>query len=195
MSPEGPDFAAFSSAPDAGKVASKPTAGEGSWKEGHLQLLLSGVDERPTVIQDIRPHIEPVTTSPKWVYTPQGGCGDTYARVFNLDLDKRSLVDAGLVGSPEAATSTPKSEPLGRSFFVTKTEAAEVRVDALSCTGNYKWSLDIVYVKPGEPAKTYTVGPFLSMGKPDKTSFYTDSAGPGSPPQLISSAPKDHVCT
>lgn len=195
MSPGGPDFNAFASASDTGKDLADASAGGASWKEGHLQLLLGGVDERPTVIQDIRKSkIERLPAGPKWVYTPQGGCGDTYERVFNLNLDKGTVVDAGRVGSPEAATSTPKAEPLGRSFYVTKSEPAEVRVDALSCHGNYKWSLDVLYGRPGETPKVYTVGPFLSMGQSEKTSFYTDSAGPGTPPQLTSSAPNDSMC-
>jgi len=172
------DITSFVNARDF-RVAVATADGGGSWQEGHLHLLLASSDGTTVTVQNIVQHIESARPpAPAWVYAPEGGCGDTYERVFNLNLDKNTLIDAGLQGSPDAARGKPPAEPIGPAFTVTDRDPALVRVDALSCEGNYTWTLDVTYVRNNK-SETRTLGPFRSMGLADDTTFYTSEPSNG----------------
>jgi hypothetical protein len=149
--------------------------GGGSWKRGYLYLLMASVDGTPLTIQNMVQHIDAKRLPPPaWVYRPSGDCGDTYSRVYRLDLDNNSLFDLGLQGNGEAGNGKPPpTEPLGPAFTVTDKEPALIRVDVLSCKDNYSWTLDVTYVRNGK-SETRVVGPYRSMGKAEDTELYQD---------------------
>ncbi|WP_330330827.1 hypothetical protein OHS33_14575 [Streptomyces sp. NBC_00536] len=143
--------------------------GGATWGDGHLYLTLSAQEGKTVIVQDIRPSTPRPTPigPPAWIALTQGGCGDTYGRVFAYDLDKASLVDKGVIGNPVMAEKTAKANPLGSSFTVSAADPATIRVDVTACQGNYAWGLLVDYVYAG---RTYReqVGPFRSMGTPGK---------------------------
>jgi hypothetical protein len=116
--------------------------------------------------------------APDWIFQVQGGCGEGYERVFSLELDKPrpALRDAGLVGEPAAATTTPPREPLGSTFTVSNADPAHIRVEAHGCERSYDWGVRIEYIIGGK-RRTYQVGsadnPFRSIGR-TSTRWYTD---------------------
>ncbi|MET8394605.1 hypothetical protein ABZV59_22220 [Streptomyces anthocyanicus] len=140
--------------------------GGGTWGAGHLYLTLNAKAGKTLIIEDIRPSsrfpkkIEP----PTWVAVVQGGCGDTYGRVFEFDLDKPELKDRGVVGERQSGEQEAPPNPLGPGFTVSSTDPAIVRVDAQACKGNYEWSLRVNYSYDGKPYYK-DVGPFRSMSQ------------------------------
>ncbi|WP_328521141.1 hypothetical protein [Kribbella sp. NBC_00359] len=112
---------------------------------------------------------------PKWVYDPLGGCGDSYQRILEVDLDKRTAKDAGVQGGDgdgvQPAGPKVRTVPLGRKFQVTHDDQAVVTVSATGCSGYFEWGIQITYATGG---KTYRkiVGtksaPFRLVGKPTK---------------------------
>lgn len=154
--------------------------GGGSWGDGHLLITLSAKPGKKLILQDIRP-TPPVPTPidpPAWYAETQGGCGDTYGRVFNFDLDKAKLVDRGVVGERTDKDEAP-SNPLGPGFTVSSEDPAIVRVDVSACQGNYEWSLRLRYFD-GSHEYSELVGPFRTMSVPDQdTVGYAPKGGPG----------------
>ncbi|MFD3399858.1 hypothetical protein ACFWUU_04225 [Kribbella sp. NPDC058693] len=155
------------------RVAVANGDGGGSWKLGHLYMLMASTDSTPVTIQDIKQNIATEhLPPPAWVYVPSGDCGSDYSRVFRFDLDNNTFVDRGLVGSPEAGEERPPpSNPLGPSFTVTDREPALVEVDVVSCKENYSWTLDITFTRNSKQ-ETRTIGPYRSMGKAVNTELH-----------------------
>lgn len=156
--------------------------GGGAWGLGHLYLLLSSSTSEPVTIVNLRPRIESsAVAAPSAIYEPDGGCGVSYERVFDLALDESRLIDRGLVGEPQAADDVPpREEDLGPAFLVTEGDPATIRISASACEGNYRWSLDVTYSVGGVVERT-SVGPFLSFGLADDTVGFGNENGPGSP--------------
>ncbi|WP_344486586.1 hypothetical protein [Nonomuraea monospora] len=110
---------------------------------------MSVLDDSTALITNLRPIIyKKGVASPTWVAAAGGGgCGDVYERVFHLDLDRLTLTDKGVEGSPDApgVTRQPRTEPIGKAFSVSKDEPAQIRVDAQACSAFYEWGLQIQY--------------------------------------------------
>lgn len=167
--------------------------GGGTWGSGHLYLTLSAKPGKTLIIEDIRPasrypkRIDP----PAWVATVQGGCGDTYGRVFDFNLDKPDLIDRGVVGQRYDGDPPAPTSPLGPGFTVSTTDPAMIRVDVQACKGNYEWSLLVNYSYDGQKFSK-SIGPFRSMSvagkgtagyKPDQsTGRLTKDTKPGPAP-------------
>jgi len=133
---------------------------------------------------------------PLWIYTPQGGCGDVYTRLFKLDLDANRLVDAGVYGG--GADATVRSTPLGQAFTVSRTDPARIMVFAQSCAGAYEWGLRITYVVDGAEHHL-DVGtpqqPFRSAGVRDvHVPVYTFGGGTAGLTQAGSQQTKPLAC-
>jgi hypothetical protein len=147
--------------------------GGASFGTGHLYLEMTVVDDSTVQIEDIRPlFFKAAPLLPSWVYNPEGGCGDTYSRFFDLNLDQRTFVDRGLPPyAPDPAPSAARGEPLGPSFHVSKDDPAEVRIDTFSCNATYyEWGIQLTYVAAGR-THTKNIGspdaPFRSVGSGD----------------------------
>jgi hypothetical protein len=139
-----------------------------AWGGGFLTLLLSARGDAAISITSLKQVIfRSLPMRTRWVYTPQGGCGDIYERIFNLDLDGGTIEDAGTQGGVGSGQAPP-SAPLGRAFLVTRTDPARIVVDAHSCRGRYEWGLRINYVVNGQERRL-DVGsanaPFRSAGE------------------------------
>lgn len=148
-------------------------AGGSSWGLGHLGILLTVPGDSVLSVIDIEQVVFRHTTAePLWMFTPQGGCGDIYTRLFKLDLDANRLVDAGVYGGGESSAGV-RSAPLGRAFTVSRTDPARIMVDARSCMGAYEWGLLITYVTAGGSEHRLEIGspqhPFRSAGARSKT--------------------------
>jgi hypothetical protein len=179
MPVDGPDIANFSTEnPDLRAAVSK--AGGGAWQVGHLSIEMSAAGDKRVSIVNLRPKIEELAADTGWTYTPQGGCGDSFVRSFDLDLDRRTIVDKGIQGADAAQDGiSPRAEPLGPSFTVTQDERAMVVVHTRACNANYKWLLDVQYVVDGA-THFKRLGPFISLSRlGTATRFYT--SGPGQP--------------
>ncbi|MFJ3575889.1 hypothetical protein [Streptomyces rubiginosohelvolus] len=154
-------------------------SGGGTWGAGHLYLTLSAKSGKTLIINDIRPatrfprKIDP----PAWVAEVQSGCGDTYGRVFEFDLDKPLLDDRGVVGQRGSEDEEAPRNPLGPGFTVSAADPAIVRVDTQACEGNYEWSLLVNYSYDGHKYSK-TVGPFrsMSMAGQDTVGYLPDPA-------------------
>src|SRR5262249_48805915 len=88
--------------------------------------------------------------SPSWVYEPEGGCGDTYSRVFALNLDRRTLDDQGVQGSETDNSTPPPAAPLGPTFHVSKDDRATVQIQVTGCDAIYEWGIDVAYTVGGK---------------------------------------------
>ncbi|MEV8375183.1 hypothetical protein AB0P21_20790 [Kribbella sp. NPDC056861] len=176
MSPGGRDFTSFPAETEDIRPAVANADGGGSWRRGHLYMVMSSVDGEPVTIMNMVQHRDPTRLpAPAWVYKPTGDCGDTYSRVYQLDLDEDSLIDLGLNGNPQGKDGDEAvvAEPLGPAFTVTDQHPALIRVDALSCKDNYSWTLDITFVRDGVTG-TRIIGPYRSMGKAENTELHQD---------------------
>jgi hypothetical protein len=164
----------LSTEPDTEIRSSLVRAGAASFGLGHLNLSLSTSGGSTVQVLALEPIIyvkkEPLVD---WVFSPQGGCGDTYTRKFDLDLDKATIKDAGVdsgdsggEGSTDAAL---RADPLGPAFNVSEADPALLEIDAASCTGYFEWGLRIVYSYNGKELHR-VIGtadaPFRSTGKP-----------------------------
>ncbi|MFJ3922229.1 hypothetical protein [Streptomyces sp. NPDC090022] len=161
--------------------------GGATWGAGHLYLTLSAEEGKTVVVQDIRPSTpRPIRIGPPaWIAVTQGGCGDSYNRVFSYDLDRAVLTDRGIDGKPEPGRQKANANPLGPAFTVSAADPAVVRVDVSACEGNYEWGLIVDYAHAGHVYRQ-TVGPFRSMGvlgedtvgyTPDPTTHLYGAAG------------------
>jgi hypothetical protein len=111
---------------------------------------------------------------PVWVYDPMGGCGDSYVRILDVDLDKRTSKDRGTSGGGDVGAepgSHVKSVPFGPKFHVTHDDPAAVTVNATGCSGYHEWGIQITYAVGGKTYKK-VVGtadhPFRVVGKPSR---------------------------
>jgi hypothetical protein len=149
--------------------------GGASFGVGHLYLDMTVVDGSTVQIEEIKPlFFQHLSVSPTWVFTPESGCGETYSRSFQLDLDKRTFTDQGLptYGPPPEGVSVP-SAPLGPSFHVSRGDPAEIRIDVDSCDAvAYEWGLRIRYSANGHTL-TKDIGtattPYRSVGSGSTT--------------------------
>ncbi|MFI5843480.1 hypothetical protein ACIA8K_27615 [Catenuloplanes sp. NPDC051500] len=125
---------------------------------GFLRFSLTVTDDSTVEIVNLRPVIFRRTTAqPMWIWAPEGGCGDSYNRVFRLDLDEPSLQDMGVQGTEEMRDTEeppPADGELGATFHVTRDDPAMVEIRAEACAGTYEWGLDIVSVVRGEQRVT-----------------------------------------
>lgn len=151
-------------------------AGAGSWTRGVLYLDLSLTTSTPVEIADIQPHIlRRDLGAPAWIYIPSAGCGPfSPDRVFTFNLDVPRWTDDGAqataAGPP--ARNVPKA-PLGPRFVLSGHAHTRVRVDALSCRGNYEWNVSVKYIPQGSSHEnSITVGPFESYGLGNNTVEY-----------------------
>ncbi|MFI8174031.1 hypothetical protein ACIF6H_12095 [Streptomyces microflavus] len=142
--------------------------GGGTWGVGHLFMTLSSKPGRTLILQDIRPAtpVPKTIDPPAWYAETQAGCGDTYGRVFDFNLDKPNLIDRGVIGERGGEEEAP-SNPLGPGFTVSSEDPAIVRVDVSACEGNYEWSLRVRYSEGGQKYSE-VVGPFRTMSVPGK---------------------------
>ncbi|MEV3958419.1 helix-turn-helix domain-containing protein [Streptomyces albogriseolus] len=149
-------------------IVTKPENKGGTWGAGHLYLNLSSKDDTPITIDEIHlsTRVPKRIGAPAWVALTQGGCGDVKERVFELNLDKPSLIDKGVQGAGTADTPPP-TNALGSGFTVSAKDPAIVRVDAAACRGNYEWSLIIEYTHNGKPLEK-PIGPFKTFSITNK---------------------------
>ncbi|MER5509394.1 hypothetical protein ABT052_29265 [Streptomyces sp. NPDC002766] len=146
------------------------TSKEGAaWGAGHLYIDLSTDDGKKIQIDDIAPATRAPKTidPPAWVAVTGGGCGETYGRVFDYNLDTAHFADKGVVGQRSSEDSPAPTNPLGPGFTVSADDPATVLVNATACRGNYEWSLRITYTSGNTPHHK-VIGPFRSMGKAGK---------------------------
>jgi hypothetical protein len=145
--------------------------GGAAFGPGFLELSLTVTDGSTVEITNIKPVIfRRLADQPEWVWNPEGGCGDSYSRVFDLDLDRPSLTDRGLVGD-EATNSDddipPATAPLGSTFHVSQQDPASVEILAHACSSTYEWGVEVTSVVRGEQ-RTTQIGtpaqPFRSIG-------------------------------
>lgn len=127
--------------------------GGGAWRSGTLTLKLEAPKSQTLFITGIQPHVFKELTPPAWKYTPLGGCGDAYARIFYLDLDKPRpyLKDAGIQGDKNMAP------PFGKAFTVSPTDPALIQINAFACTRSVEFGLTVYYSMGGRAA-TVDVG-------------------------------------
>ncbi|MEU5874151.1 hypothetical protein AB0A73_21675 [Glycomyces sp. NPDC047369] len=168
---DGPET--FGARPDREKLAKEP--GSGAWVTGSLTVDLVGVDEHPVQISAIDYQVlNDDLASPAWVYEPHGGCGETYSRLFVLDLDGETLEDQGVVGAPLPEGTAPPGAAIGPAFTVTDLEPAQITVSVLGCEANYEWELIVSYFYEGESGEV-RLGPYRTFGAADAdTPVYTD---------------------
>lgn len=121
-----------------------------AFDKGHLYITFTVADNSVVQISNIRPVFYGVDSRrPAWIYYPEGGCGGTYGRIFALNLDKRTFTDEGIQGSKVFAAAgdpPPSANELGPSFHVSKSDPAEIEVNATGCNAFYKWGIQIAYV-------------------------------------------------
>ncbi|NUT35268.1 MAG: hypothetical protein HOV79_19615 [Hamadaea sp.] len=158
-------------------------SGSAVFGNGWLYITISVTDDRVISVTDVRPVIfrkGPAEAS--WIYEPQGGCGDQYSRLFELDLDGPLLKDLGVQGPEELAPPGVRvpAQPVGQAFTVSKSDPAEIVVTARGCRAYYEWGIQISYVADGHQL-TYDIGsaanPFRSIGVlGQKAPVYADSS-------------------
>ncbi|WP_236578560.1 5'-methylthioadenosine/S-adenosylhomocysteine nucleosidase [Streptomyces tendae] len=172
MAQGGKPLASFLASDDDFRPNVATSSGGGTWGSGHLYLTLSARAGKNLIIQDIRPSqrfpkkIDP----PAWVAQTELGCGNSYGRLFNFNLDKAKFSDQGVVGErlPDEEKAPPN--PLGPGFTVSAEDPAIIQVDAQACKGNYEWGLRVHYSYDG--IKYYAlVGPFRTMSVAGKNTI------------------------
>jgi hypothetical protein len=174
--PDGkPDITGFRSATDVRDVMI--SSGAGAWQYGalYVRMSLSSRTATPVEILNLKPHIVTYTVPVAWIWRALIGCGPDGDRSFTLNLDRSTLRDNGFNAAydPSPPVSVPR-EPIGPTFRVTGAHDTLIRVDALSCTGNYQWTLDIEYAPVGDSAVHHALlGPFLSFGLGRSSVFYS----------------------
>jgi hypothetical protein len=177
----------------AADVRQQMTArGGGAWIKGNLYLFLSPAVRQSIDILDLVPQISPPSHSkPDWIYYPEGGCGGSADRIFDLDLDHATLTDRGVNqgsdGSPMSdSQGNVPTEPLGSTFTVDPTNHVIVKIQALSCRANYSWRLEIKYALHGSATvQTASVGPFLSIGETGNAPVYDNESPDGQNWQFV----------
>ncbi|HEX6682252.1 MAG TPA: hypothetical protein VF062_05630 [Candidatus Limnocylindrales bacterium] len=115
-----------------------------------LTLDLSGRGEDVVQVTDLRPVIfKRLEVKPEWAMARPSGCGDTYERLFSVDLDRETIQDRGLVGFPDGPDK-PRGDRLGPTFHVSDKDPAHLIIIARTCRGYVEWGLDIEYLDDGE---------------------------------------------
>jgi hypothetical protein len=126
--------------------------GGAAFGQGFVTLTLTTTGNAVAQIVSIHPVFYRIgSRRPTWVYQAEGGCGETYSRIFALNLDKRTFTDQGLRGNPSALTGTarPLAASLGHSFHISPSAPAQITVVATACHAYYEWGLQITYVVGG----------------------------------------------
>ncbi|WP_406817905.1 hypothetical protein [Mycobacterium sp. M23085] len=145
-----------------------------------MYLHLQAAKGKRLEIVDLKPHIQRRDLAPPaWVYIQQSGCGPAPGdRRFLLNLDKPLLTDAGIESTINHRSTAPTAD-LGTSFVVDDHNDSQIRLDTLSCRGNYQWTIEVRYVDAdsGE-VKSYEIGPITSYGRADNTVRYVGDPGP-----------------
>lgn len=195
MAEDGPDITSFDSSADPrAEIIASP--GGASWREGYLYLSLSSSSSEAIQIFNMVPDVnraQPLP-APAWIYYPEGGCGDSQFRLFDLDLDSGSIVDRQVVGSAAVeGQPPPPQEPLGSAFTVTDTDQAVVAVRAFGCGGNYEWRLKLEYIVGGEQ-KQLELGPFRSMASGVNVPAYTHRVDDNGKSVLVEARPFSGGC-
>ena len=152
---------------------------------GFLTLTFTATDDSTIQIEGIKPkfyRVNPLIPA-DWVYE-SGGCGDTYTRVFALDLDHRTFTDRGIEGDPAQGTGQPPPDaPLGPTFHVSKDDPATIEIQVSGCQYNYEWGVEVTFTVGGKryveqfgtPAAPYrTIGVDRSAN-PQVYTSYTDT--------------------
>lgn len=170
-------------------VSDLVASGGGSWEYGQLAIDLSAAPSKSVAVLDIKAHVDRRDVAPPaWIYTPEFGCGPNSAdRHFKFNLDatdpnSQAFTDAGVAPGAAGPSNGPApTEPLGPAFVLSNNQHARIRVDALACSGNYQWRLEILYTETGHSGVlSYPIGTFISYGLGDNTIDYRaswDSSG------------------
>jgi len=145
--------------------------GSAAFGRGFLELSLTVTDGSTVEITNLKPVIfRRLAAQPEWIWNPEGGCGDSYNRVFQLDLDHPSLKDRGLQGNEAMRTDDdipPAAAPLGSTFHVSQQDPAAIEIWADACSGMYEWGLELTSIVRGEQRVTQIgtpAQPFRSIG-------------------------------
>ena len=148
--------------------------GAGAWHLGHLTLDLTVNSDDTVYVASVQPVIfRRYDTAPAWGFMVEGGCGDAYGRIFDLDLDKPRpyLQDEGVKGETGESPQSPPP-PFGKTFTVSKTEPARIMINARACTASVEWGLVVTYFV-GTEQHALTIGkaqePYKSMAGPAPT--------------------------
>lgn len=153
--------------------------GAGSWIQGSMYIHFAAAPGKRVEIVGLSPHIQRRDlAAPVWVYIEESGCGPYPGdRKFLFDLDKPLLSDEGVEASPMRKVDAPDI-PLGSGFVIEDGHDAQIRLDTLSCKGNYQWAVDVQFVVDGQPGvQTYSIGPVTSFGRADNTIRYVGRQG------------------
>jgi hypothetical protein len=154
--------------------------GAGSWIQGSMYLHLQASSGQRLEIIDIKPHIQRRDLAPPaWVYIEKSGCGPSPGdRRFVLNLDQPLLTDRGVEQGPLRKADAPTAD-LGTGFTVDDHHDTQIRLDTLSCHGNYQWTLEIRYTVTGTSGvQSAEIGPMTSYGRADNTIRYVGNQGP-----------------
>jgi hypothetical protein len=172
--------AAMPQSPDASTLRATPavdirtvlTSRNGAaFGTGSATLSIAAKPGTTVQIMSVKPiFYRPQPIEPKWVYNPMGGCGGTYARLIQIDLDKETSVDKGVFDDSGGDGPLPpgvRSEPFGPKFHVTHDDPALLLVEAKSCAGYHEWGISLTYATGGK-SFTKIIGteqdPFRVMG-------------------------------
>jgi hypothetical protein len=148
--------------------------GAGSWIQGSMYLHFQAAPGKHLEIVDIKPHVQRRDlAAPAWVFIEQSGCGPYPGdRRFVLNLDQPLLTDEGVESGPNQKPNAPTAS-LGTGFVVDNQNDTQIRLDTLSCKGNYQWTLEVQYMEVGTTGiKSYEIGPMTSYGRADNTVRY-----------------------
>ncbi|MBV1849441.1 hypothetical protein [Catellatospora tritici] len=165
--------AGFGNAPDLVKLAERLTPSRdpllqvveqvkaAPWYKGELRINLTTPDDRPVYVTGVSVVIhERSTQNPSWGLEFNPGCGGgPPVRLFEVLLDRGSVLDRGVYGdtSGEIADPTfmPRTEPLGRTFIVSRSDPAELVFQVAACRGYYEWGVVIDYLAGDQARKTF----------------------------------------
>ncbi|GAB4060131.1 hypothetical protein [Catellatospora paridis] len=132
------------------------------WYHGVLNMTLTGVNSEPLLILGVEPEVfTRRDVVPAWGLEAEPGCGGP-SQVRNLQavLDRGSVTDLGVVDggmdNPQA-----KAAPFGRTFTVSRGDAADIKLDVYACEGLYEFGVRISYLDADRELTTW-------VGTPDK---------------------------
>jgi hypothetical protein len=163
----------FSSGPAPGTVRPNAStdvrtaltnAGAAAFGRGTLTLTFTVTGGGTAQIMSLRPvFYTRQARQPSWVFIPEGGCGDTYQRVFDLNLDRRTMTDLGTQGNPDtmpASSARPMTGQIGSPFHLSGNDPATVTIIAHACSQQYfEWGLDVTYQLDGHVLADHIASP------------------------------------
>lgn len=139
-----------SKAAQSGDRETLANSGGAAFRYGSLYLTFVASGDSVVQIMNVRPlFYQARSRIPSWIYDPQGACGDSYGRTFDLNLDNRTFVDRGIQGA--AYTRDPKdpvpfAAALGPSFHVSRSDPAQVLILVAGCKADYEWGIQVTFV-------------------------------------------------